>query len=126
MTKKKLLERAVLIFAIALAIASIFVAKALYEHYQDIQHPNSMVYGTWVEQGVAPYSADRFVLNETGVVIDGGVVDTRFRFNGTYVEFRVGEIERRYLILNQDFSQMRLISEPRYQPVYSIVRKAQK
>ncbi|AIW18009.1 DUF2850 domain-containing protein [Vibrio coralliilyticus] len=124
MKKKKLLERGVLVAAVVLAVAAIFVSKALYDRYQDIKHPNSMVYGTWVEQGVAPYSADSFVLNETGVVIDGGVVNTRYRFNGSYVEFQVGEEKRRYQILNQGFSQMRLISEPHYQPIYQLSEKS--
>lgn len=113
-----------MVVAVVLAVASIFVSKALYDRYQDIKHPNSMVYGTWVEQGVAPYSADSFVLNETGVVIDGGVVNTRYRFNGSYVEFQVGEQKRRYQMLNPGFSQMRLISEPHYQPIYQLSEKS--
>ncbi|KJY88186.1 hypothetical protein TW84_15545 [Vibrio neptunius] len=124
MKKKKSLERGLLAVAIAVSIAFIFVSKALYDRYQIIKHPNSMVYGTWIEQGVAPYSADSFVLNETGVVIDGGVVNTRYRFNGSYVEFQVGEKKRRYQMLDTSFSQMRLISEPHYQPVYQLSEKS--
>ncbi|MDN3610808.1 DUF2850 domain-containing protein [Vibrio ostreicida] len=121
--KNKIIERGLLMLAVTLVIALLVVSKVLYDIYQDGQHPNSMVYGTWVEQNVAPYSADRFVLGEKGVIIDSGIVDTQFTFNGDHVEFNVGDEKRRYKLLNQQFTEMRMISSLEYQPVYRLLEK---
>jgi hypothetical protein len=118
--KKKVVERTVLLLALCAAAALIALSVPLYQHYLSITYPKSNVYGTWVEQDVARYSAETFTLGPAGVSIDGGVVDTQYSFDGTYVEYQVGDKERRYLMLNESFTKMKLISQPHYQPVFHL------
>jgi hypothetical protein len=118
--KKKVVERTVLLLALCAAAALIALSVPLYQHYLSITYPKSNVYGTWVEQDVARYSAEIFTLGPAGVSIDGGVVDTKYSFDGTYVEYQVGDKERRYLMLNESFTKMKLISQPHYQPVFHL------
>jgi len=118
--KKKVVERTVLLLALCAAAALIALSVPLYQHYLSITYPKSNVYGTWVEQDVARYSAETFTLGPAGVSIDGGVVDTKYSFDGTYVEYQIGDKERRYLMLNESFTKMKLISQPHYQPVFHL------
>lgn len=44
--------------------------------------PKSTIYGRWVEQDVAPYAREEFVLSERGVTVNGSTVATSFEFDG--------------------------------------------
>lgn len=124
-TKKKLIERIIIIGAIVVSIATVMLGSQLYRYYLSVTYPKSNLYGTWVEQDVASYAASEFVLGPNGVTINGGIVATTYRWDGTYFEYSVGDVERRFLILNEAFTEMRLISQPHYQPVFR-VREIQK
>ncbi|MFM2589082.1 DUF2850 domain-containing protein [Vibrio sp. TBV020] len=123
--KKKLVERTFIVGALIAAITAVMLGGQLYDHYLSVTYPKSNVYGTWVEQDVASYAASEFVLSPTGVTIDGGIVATQYHWDGTYLEYSVGEEVRRFMVLNEKFTEMRQISEPHYQPVFR-VREIQK
>lgn len=118
--KKKLIERAILLLAIVAAVGAVMLANVLYEFYLEKKYPKSDLYGTWTEQDVATYAAEAFVVTPAGVAINGGIVDTRYSWNGTYLEFQVGNKTRRFKVLNEELSEIQLISEPHYQPVYRL------
>ncbi|MFB9214721.1 DUF2850 domain-containing protein [Vibrio sinaloensis] len=121
--KKRVIERTLqLLFLAALAVV-IALTIPLYNYYLSVTFPKSNVYGTWVEQNVASYSAEEFVLGPSGVSINGGIVDTEYSFDGAFVEYRVGESVRRFQVLNENFTEMKLISQPHYQPVYRLSEK---
>lgn len=122
---KKWVERSILIGAIIVGIAAVMLSTQLYQYYLAATYPKSNVYGTWVEQNVAGYAASEFVLGPSGVSINGGIVDTQYEWDGTHLEFRVGDEVRRFRTLNETFTEMRQVSEPHYQPVFR-VRKSQK
>jgi len=46
---------------------------------------------TWVEQGVAPYTADRFELRPEGVFVDGRLVNTQYEWDGSTLTYRLGD-----------------------------------
>ncbi|MCZ4295408.1 DUF2850 domain-containing protein [Vibrio sinaloensis] len=118
--KKKLIERAILLLAIVAAVGAVMLANVLYDFYLEKKYPKSNLYGTWTEQNVASYSAEAFVVTPAGVAIDGGVVDTHYSWNGTYLEYQVGDKTRRFKVLNEELTELQLISEPHYQPVYRL------
>ncbi|KGY12499.1 hypothetical protein NM22_09990 [Vibrio tubiashii] len=120
---KKIFERVVLIGAVIAAICAVLMANSLYSIYLEKTYPKSELYGTWVEQNVASYAADEFVLSPSGVSIDGGVVDTKYRWNGVHLEYRLGDKERKFKALNEQFTELQLISEPSYQPIYRLSNK---
>lgn len=121
MTKSKAFERFLLAFAVVVSAVFIFVMSLAYDQYIEQTYPKSDLYGTWIEQDVADYAAEEFILGRAGVSINGGIVDTDYSFDGKYLEYQFGNEIRRYKILNQDFTEMKLVSEPHYQPVFRLV-----
>lgn len=118
--KKKSTERVILLLSIVAAVSAVMLVSVLYDFYVEKKYPKSSIYGTWTEQNVASYSAEEFVLTPAGVAIDGGIVDTRYSWNGTFLEYQVGDTTRRYKVLNEELTEIQLISEPHYQPVYRL------
>ena len=102
------------------------LGSQLYDYCLVKTFPKSELYGRWVEQDVAIYAANEFVLNGDGVSIGGGgVVATQFHWDGTYLKFNVGGKEHRFQAHNEAFTEMKQISESNYQPIYRI-REIQK
>lgn len=79
-----------------------------------------------MEQNVAPYAAQKIELEAKGVVIEGRVVTTSFDFNGRYLEYRIGDQEYRYKMLNEENTEMTLISPAHYNPTFQLSGKHQK
>ncbi|PMN93882.1 DUF2850 domain-containing protein [Enterovibrio norvegicus] len=50
----------------------------------------SAIYGEWVEQGVAPYAADRFEVRKDGIYIKGARTTSFFEFTGSKLIYTVG------------------------------------
>ncbi|MGX1924274.1 DUF2850 domain-containing protein [Vibrio sp. NH-7] len=121
--KKKIVERTIQLLFIAVFAAVVALSIPLYQHYLSVTFPKSSVFGTWIEQDVALYSAEEFTLGPNGVSINGGIVDTAFSFDGQFVEYRVGDSVRRYKMLNESFSEMKLVSQAHYQPVFRLSEK---
>ncbi|GAB2666984.1 DUF2850 domain-containing protein [Vibrio panuliri] len=86
--------------------------------YQQATHPESLIYGSWVEQDVAPYRADRIVISQHGVAIDGRVVATDFQFDGEFLTFHQGSEERHFKFQNENWNEMTLQTDKSYQPVF--------
>ncbi|WP_070962536.1 DUF2850 domain-containing protein [Vibrio sonorensis] len=122
---KKKIERFLLVIAVIISIVAVMAFSLLFKYINKLNYPDQMIYGTWVEQNVAPYAADKFTLTRNGVVVNGGVVATQFLFDGKYFKYQSGEQTRRFLFLNQDMTQMRLISEVNYQPIYHLIKSDQ-
>ncbi|WP_162062540.1 DUF2850 domain-containing protein [Vibrio taketomensis] len=90
----------------------------LHEKYQRFTHPNSLIYGVWIEHDVASYQAERIVINEHGVIVNGGVVDTDFEFDGDYLVYQHGTQERRFKFQYENWDQMTLQTQFGYKPVF--------
>jgi len=121
--KKKIFERVIVLGALIAAVMAIIMASSLYQLYLEKTYPKSNVYGTWVEQNVASYAAEEFVLSPSGVAINGGIVDTQYSWDGSHLEYRLGNKVRKFKALNQEFTELQLVSEPNYQPVYRLSEK---
>lgn len=107
-----------LIGAGASLFLSITLVTALYSKYQQVVYPPSLIYGTWVEYDVAPYLAEQIVINQTGVAVNGGVVDTQISFDGETLRYQHGAQERVFHFYYHNWNEMKLASEALYQPVY--------
>lgn len=53
--------------------------------------PVTDLYGTWVEQEVAPYVADRFEIRPAGVFMNGSQVSTHYEWDGSTLKYRLGD-----------------------------------
>lgn len=60
----------------------------------------SVIYGQWVEQGVASYAADSFEVRKGGIYIDGSLRTNHFDFNGKKLIYTVGNNTYLYLLKN--------------------------
>lgn len=87
---------------------------------QDSATPNHLLYGTWIEQDVAHYATDEFVLNANGVSVRGSVVSTSFDFDGRYFEYKAGDQTYRFRMTNSDNTEMVLDSYSHYNPVFRL------
>ena len=121
--KKKFLERAIVLGAIIAAVAAVMMTSSLYQFYLAKTYPKSNVYGTWVEQNVASYAAEEFVVSSAGISINGGIVDTQYSWDGSHLEYRLGDKVRKFKALNEEFTELQLVSEPNYQPIYRLSEK---
>ncbi|MGF1908831.1 DUF2850 domain-containing protein [Vibrio kasasachensis] len=93
-------------------------AVLLHGKYQQMAHPESLIYGTWMEKDVAHYQADRLLVNQSGIIIEGGVVDTDFQFDGDYLVYQHGNQERRFKFEFENWNEMTLEVDGAYQPVF--------
>ncbi|ARP39049.1 DUF2850 domain-containing protein [Vibrio syngnathi] len=118
--RRKVIERSLMVLALvgSFAVASLF-ADVFYR-VQDAITPNSEIYGTWVEQDVARYAADEFMLSENGVSVRGSIVSTHFDFDGKYFEYKTGNKAYHFRLTNSDKTEMMLVSDNHYNPVFRL------
>lgn len=79
-----------------------------------------IIYGTWVEQFVPSYTASTMNISQHGVSFGRGFVTTQLNFDGDYLEFYRGKQLWRFKVLNDEYTEMRLMNESNYQPIYRI------
>ncbi|MFL9782425.1 DUF2850 domain-containing protein [Vibrio cyclitrophicus] len=118
--KRKIIERCLMVLALvgSFAVGSLF--SDVLSRVQDAATPDHLLYGTWVEQDVAHYVTDEFVLNANGVSVRGSVVSTSFDFDGNYFEYKTGDRAYRFRITNSDNTEMVLDSDAHYNPVFRL------
>ncbi len=59
--------------------------------------PEAAIYGTWVEQNVPDYDADKFTVNKDGITSKGRMVSSSYEFNGKELTYQHANLEYRYL-----------------------------
>ena len=116
--KNKWMTVVISVGALISAYLVVMGSIGLYSKYQQVIHPQSLVYGTWVESEVAPYMAEHIVISQSGVSIDGGVVDTQFRFDGQILSYQHGSLERRFTFGQDRWDEMTLETAESYHPVF--------
>ena len=116
--KFKWIKVMMLIGALMCSYLIVLGGVGLYSKYQQVIHPQSLVYGTWVESEVAPYVAERIVISSSGVSIDGGIVDTQFNFDGQTLSYQHGSLDRQFTFGQNNWDEMTLVTAKSYQPVF--------
>lgn len=115
---RKWMNVAALVVALICAYGIVQGGLWLNNKYQQVSHPPTLIYGTWVEGNVAPYLAENIVINQSGVTVNGGVVSTKFSFDGETFRYQHGTEERVFRFGLGNFSSMKLDTKVAYQPVY--------
>lgn len=118
--KRKIIERCLMVLALVGSFAVVSLFSDVLSRVQDAATPDHLLYGTWVEQDVAHYVTDEFVLNANGVSVRGSVVSTSFDFDGNYFEYKTGDRAYRFRITNSDNTEMVLDSDAHYNPVFRL------
>ncbi|UPR35916.1 DUF2850 domain-containing protein [Vibrio splendidus] len=118
--KRKIIERCLMVLALVGSFAVVSLFGDVITRLQDSATPNHLLYGTWIEQDVAHYATDEFVLNANGVSVRGSVVSTSFDFDGRYFEYKAGDQTYRFRMTNSDNTEMVLDSDSHYNPVFRL------
>ncbi|MGO2159059.1 MAG: DUF2850 domain-containing protein [Vibrio toranzoniae] len=118
--KRKIIERCLMVLALVGSFAVVSLFDDVITRLQDSVTPNHLLYGTWVEQDVAHYATDEFVLNANGVSMAGSIVATYFEFDGNYFEYKAGDQTYRFRMTNSDNTEMMLDSDSHYNPVFRL------
>ncbi|WP_299692856.1 DUF2850 domain-containing protein [uncultured Vibrio sp.] len=118
--KRKIIERCLMILALVGSCAVVVLFGDVIDRLQQAATPNHLLYGTWVEQGVAHYATDEFVLSHRGVSVAGALVATNFDFDGRYFEYKAGDKTYRFRMTKSDHSEMKLDSDSHYNPIFRL------
>jgi hypothetical protein len=118
--KRKIIERCLMVLALVGSFAVVSLFSDVLSRVQDAATPDHLLYGTWVEQDVAHYATDEFVLNANGVSVRGSVVSTNFDFDGSYFEYETGDKKYRFRMTNADNTEMVLDSGAYYNPIFRL------
>ncbi|BDR12627.1 hypothetical protein VspSTUT11_06030 [Vibrio sp. STUT-A11] len=92
----------------------------LFSRYINPSVPKSAIYGKWIEQEVAPYAREVFVVSERGVTINGSTVATDFEFDGHSFSYRFGLSVRRFEFIGQQHTEMKLDANAYYRPIFRL------
>lgn len=126
-SKKKRLERGLILIGVIGIAVVIGLYGQVFNRLADSFSPSkSEIYGIWIEQNVAPYAAKRIHVQSDSIIIDGRLVTTQYDFNGRYLSFYVGDQKMQYRMLNDQFTEMRLVSKTAYNPTFQLSGKHQK
>ncbi len=117
---RKWIERSLMLSAIVGSIVAFMLYGDLIARYINPSLDESIVYGKWIEQDVAPYAREEFVLSSGGVAVNGAIVATEFEFDGDSLSYKVGSTVRKFEFINQQHSEMKLDSNAHYLPVFRI------
>ncbi|MHA2848802.1 DUF2850 domain-containing protein [Vibrio harveyi] len=119
-TLRKWTERSLMLTALVGTIAVLLMYGDLITRYVNPPIPKSTVYGKWVEQDVAPYAREEFILSERGVMVRGSTVATDFEFDGDSLSYKVGSTVRTFKFVGQHYAEMKLDANAHYLPVFHL------
>ncbi len=122
-SNKKILERTLLILAIAGTIWAAFLYGDVIGRVKELIAPKETVYGVWVEQNVASYSTRVVEIGPDGIMMEGRVYTTKFNYDGHYLEFSVAGQNYKYKMMNEENTEMKQISDAPYNPIFHLSDK---
>ncbi|USD64716.1 DUF2850 domain-containing protein [Vibrio sp. SCSIO 43136] len=98
------------------------VGFAGYHVYQEQQAQLALyqqkVLGEWVEQNVAGYAADSFVVTADGVYVDRRLVSSEYKFDGVELSFMLGEERHVFRVVDQAMTKLRRIAPAHYESTF--------
>ena len=106
---------------VALGVAVLTTVS--FSTFSDKVSAKKKVFGVWVEQDVASYSAHEISIGKGGISINGRLVATQFRFDGDVLIYQTGEGEFKYRMLDEENTEMMLVSDEPYNPKYRLLEK---
>ncbi|EMB51569.1 N-acetylglutamate synthase [Vibrio mimicus] len=112
-------ERLLLLIALLGTVYVFMLYSNIFGRLQDQWFPKSELYGLWIEQNVAPYTAQKITISSQGVVMNGRLVTTHFEYNGNLLEFMVNDQKYEFDI-QLEKKIMKQHSSSNYQAVYQL------
>lgn len=123
---KKALERTLLVVVSVGTVGVALVYGSLFQHVRDHFVDREAIYGTWVEHNVASYAAEKIEVGQNGIVKNGKLVSSQFDFDGDVLTYQTGKTTYHYRMLNEENTEMQLLSDKRYKPKFRLSGKYKK
>lgn len=120
---RKILERTLILIAIAGTIGAAFLYGDVIGRVKSMLVPKETVYGVWVEQNVASYATRELEIGPDGIVMEGRVYTTQFEYDGRYLEFSVAGEMYKFKMMNEENTEMKQISQQSYNPIFHLTEK---
>ncbi|MGP8307429.1 DUF2850 domain-containing protein [Vibrio sp. YIC-376] len=120
---RKGVERSLMLAAVLGTIIVCMLYSDLISRYINPTTPKSAIFGKWVEQDVAPYAREKFVLSERGVTVNGSTIATDFEFDGDSFSYKLGATVRRFEFLDHQYTEMKLDANAHYLPVFHLEKR---
>ncbi len=117
---RKGVERFLMLSAVIGTIIVCMLYSELIAQYINPSFSKSTIYGRWVEQDVAHYVREEFVVSERGVMINGSTVATDFEFDGNSFSYKLGSTVRRFKFTGKQHAEMKLDADSYYLPVFRL------
>lgn len=117
---RKWAERSLMLMAVLGTVIVCMLYGDLITRYINPPISKSIIYGRWVEQDVAPYSREEFVLSERGVTVNGSTIATDFEFDGDSFSYKVGSTVRHFDFVGKQHTEMKLDARAHYLPVFRL------
>ncbi|WP_165312143.1 DUF2850 domain-containing protein [Vibrio ziniensis] len=115
------------LFLILVAILGCVVVVILYgnviESVKNTLSHKKEVYGVWVEQDVAYYSARILDIGPDGIAMEGRVYTTRYDFDGHYLTFKVAGQDYKFQMTNSENKEMKQVTNDHYKPIFRMSEK---
>lgn len=113
-------ERFLMLSAVIGTIIVCMLYSELIAQYINPSFSKSTIYGKWVEQDVAHYVREEFVVSERGVTVNGSTVATDFEFDGDSFSYKLGSTVRRFKFTGKQHAEMKLDADSHYLPVFRL------
>lgn len=115
------------LFLIVVVILGSIVAAILYSNvFEQVKNTFSHkqeVYGVWIEQDVAYYSAREFDIGPDGIAMEGRVYTTRYDFDGRYLTFKVAGQDYKFQMTDSDNREMKQVTDGHYKAIFRMSEK---
>ncbi|WP_098414975.1 DUF2850 domain-containing protein [Vibrio sp. ES.051] len=121
---RQCLEGSLILLAVVGTVIVCMLYGDLITRYINPPIQKSTIYGRWVEQDVAPYAREEFVLSERGVTVNGSTLATSFDFDGDTFSYKVGSNERHFDFVSKQPAEMKLDANAHYLPVFRLEEHA--
>ncbi|OEF09098.1 DUF2850 domain-containing protein [Vibrio genomosp. F10] len=124
-TKTVKKKKELIVFSVLLLVSMVAVLaySSLFKQVRLSLVDQQSIHGVWVEQHVADYATNNVHIGPDGVSVAGRIVATRYEFDGSTLEYLVGETLYQYRMLDELNTKMIQISDNHYNPTYYLVEK---
>ncbi len=122
-SKRKLLERILLLIFVVGCIVATFLYSNVFERTKAMLSPKEQIYGVWVEENVADYAARKIEVSPKGISMGGRVYTTQFEFDGINLEFQIAGQDYKYKVINREKTELKLVTDSYYKPVFHLSEK---
>lgn len=120
---RKRLEWFLTVVVILGGIVAAILYSNVFEQVKNTFSHKQEVYGVWIEQDVAHYSAREFHIGPDGIAMEGRVYTTRYDFDGRYLTFKVAGQDYKCQMTDSENREMKQVTDGHYKAIFRMSEK---